>query len=547
MTTNMWTRLFAAAAALGMVLSASAVALGAPDSFMYVGELWESMAPVDDTVDVEIRLFDAGTDGNMVWGPEEQMDVDVVGGLFRIAVGMGSTAPLWPALMNNDNVWIEISVDGTALSRQRIGSSVYAQVAGFARNLAGNPPSDYVTDEEAGMAGAMASSSETAPADPVAGQFWWNPADGEMYVWQGGEWNLVSAGNLEPSNLPSDGLLNLSNGLMSNTFNGVSHLWTTEADIQDATLVGPGAPAQATVSVAEATGSYITGVTVLTKFSLSSSSDIEMRLFPPPALGLDPIVLLPQGQLPFGTYADDWTVAEIPELADLLNTNPAGVWTLAIQDFDNNLSDGGPNVSGTLESFEVNYNIVRSDNVSSQGSFTVGTLQSSNTLAAELVPDTDFAVTGNVVTTGEVRRTLTHRQWQQNWDSSGNISNRTITFTKTRDDTALYFELNDTLYDRTTGNVRFRLRLDGQNCVAPGELLWWHRCPNSSNGYDIRTINFKGICQGFQNIGDGTFIPAGTYTAQINVDNSVYMGWDNSIASFVVEEIYLEQATVPTP
>lgn len=519
-------------------LALPSVGTAAPDSFEYIGALTAGSVPA--TANIEISLFDQAVGGSAVWGPQSYPNTPVTSGMFRVTVGSGSTPDLGPALLTPDNIWIEVAIDGETLSpRQRLGSVAYAQVARHARGMMGTDAANYVTDADIADNPSNAFTSPVAPSSPEAGALWFNPTSGVLSVWNqtANQWRAIAGPGIDPSNLPPDVLDSASNGMLSNEFSNVSHLWSTGANIADATLVGDGAPAIAEVTVVEAADSFTTQIQVLTNFSLTSGNDVRMTLFPPPATGIAPIILR-DGALPFGSYGDIWTVDNTPALAQLVNINPAGLWTVAIVDLDNNLSDAGANLSGTLNSLEVRYDIVRSDNVTAAGLFEAQAIEATNIFGDLLPSQSDGAISGALRTTGEVTRPIELAQWSNNQNTSGNIPNRTLSFTKTYDDSTIMVTYSEPMRANTTGDINIEMRVNGNNCSDPGIMRFRHRTPASSNGYASRPSTLIGFCDAVSGIGDGTSIPAGTYTLQIYSNNSMYFGYDNSQGSLTVEEIW---------
>lgn len=96
-----------------LLLLLAPVVAAATTTFTYQGQLNDGTEPFEGTVDMEFRLFDAGSGGNQIdntiSGP-----VEVSGGLFQVELDFGNQA-------YESFVWLEITVDGEVLEpRQRI-------------------------------------------------------------------------------------------------------------------------------------------------------------------------------------------------------------------------------------------------------------------------------------------------------------------------------------------------------------------------------------------------------------------------------------------
>ncbi len=102
-----------------------------PVTMHYQGRLYDDAgAPLNTSVEMRFTIYDALTDGNVMWGPEIYDTVAVQEGLFDVA--LGSQSPMSPALWNGDR-YLEIAVDGQVLTpRELIRSVPYAQMAGMA-------------------------------------------------------------------------------------------------------------------------------------------------------------------------------------------------------------------------------------------------------------------------------------------------------------------------------------------------------------------------------------------------------------------------------
>jgi uncharacterized coiled-coil protein SlyX len=105
-----------------------------PSLISYQGTVVDDGAPVDGTVSLIVRLFDAETDGTQLWS-ETQSDVRVTEGRFSVL--LGSVTPL-PAdfFAGTEALYLEAEVDGTVLPRLRVTSTAFALRAERANGVA---------------------------------------------------------------------------------------------------------------------------------------------------------------------------------------------------------------------------------------------------------------------------------------------------------------------------------------------------------------------------------------------------------------------------
>lgn len=351
------------AAALAITLASTAV-FAAPTTLSYVGELRaENGVLYSGAVGVTATLFDAAADGTAVWGPQDLGDVMVMNGLFDVVIGGDPAAPLGTALAANDNLWLEITVNGTALEpRQRLRAVPYAMVASNAERLGGVAADDLI--DQAGSA----FSGMAPPADPVVGELWLDTATDKLNIWFNGQWNLVSSSGLTEDELPNDSLDQVSNGVLANEFTGVAADWTGgPLGIADFDPASPNVTTVATIVSDESPDSQTFGIVVSTSFSLSALSTVRLTLTPPVGTGVDAFVLL-EAQLSPGTYPNMWTIDTTPELEGLLGQTPGGQWTLTIQDIDDTLAGGSV---GNLTGFGLSYDVLRANQVLVAGTMDV--------------------------------------------------------------------------------------------------------------------------------------------------------------------------------
>jgi hypothetical protein len=97
----------------------------APSLINYQGRLLNGTNLVNGSVGLSLRLFDASSGGTKLY--EDSNSVTVVDGLYATLIGDGSNFGQLPSALENTNVWVEVAVNGTALSpRERLASVGYA-------------------------------------------------------------------------------------------------------------------------------------------------------------------------------------------------------------------------------------------------------------------------------------------------------------------------------------------------------------------------------------------------------------------------------------
>src|SRR3989339_211981 len=116
---------------------------GTPQKINYQGNLQESGSPVDGSNTMIFKLFDAATAGNELWSSGEQA-VNVSSGLFHHI--LGEDVSLSGIDWENNEVYLEITVDGTALSpREQFIAVPYAMNADKLDGMSlGQTGSNYV-------------------------------------------------------------------------------------------------------------------------------------------------------------------------------------------------------------------------------------------------------------------------------------------------------------------------------------------------------------------------------------------------------------------
>ena len=96
----------------------------------YQGRLADSGgAPLDGSYGMTFALYDAATDGSLVWGPESHAAVPVSGGLFSVGLGSQTSGGIPTTTWGGDR-YLEIAVGGETLSPRELIRSV--PIAGMA-------------------------------------------------------------------------------------------------------------------------------------------------------------------------------------------------------------------------------------------------------------------------------------------------------------------------------------------------------------------------------------------------------------------------------
>lgn len=99
---------------------------------------------VTGTVDLSFKIYDAATDGNLLWS-ETQSDVTVQDGVY--AVILGAQNPIAASVFSQNDIYLELGINGETLApRQQITAAAYALVARtiMGSNIYENQTSGYV-------------------------------------------------------------------------------------------------------------------------------------------------------------------------------------------------------------------------------------------------------------------------------------------------------------------------------------------------------------------------------------------------------------------
>jgi hypothetical protein len=136
-----------------LVLAAAAGAAQAqavPGSMTFTARILDNGQPATGAHQFQFRLFDAPSGGTMVW--QEMATISVDDGL--VFHELGSFTPLDEGILDGAKLYLEVTVDGTAMNPRVVVVSVpyavRATVAGDADQLGGLTASDFVTGVLAG-------------------------------------------------------------------------------------------------------------------------------------------------------------------------------------------------------------------------------------------------------------------------------------------------------------------------------------------------------------------------------------------------------------
>ncbi len=108
------------------------VARAVPSQIAFQGLLFDDTvspsAPVEGSVNLEVRLWDAASGGSVQWGPETHNGVPVSTGVFQIALGSSVSLPI--SVFDGSPLFLGISVNGEAeLPRTQLLASPFAMRA----------------------------------------------------------------------------------------------------------------------------------------------------------------------------------------------------------------------------------------------------------------------------------------------------------------------------------------------------------------------------------------------------------------------------------
>jgi hypothetical protein len=136
------------AVALGLSIGQAVLAVPQTPEFNYQGKLEQNGYPANGNYAMTFSLWDAATGGNQIGTTISEPAWPVVNGLFSINLAFAGA-------FDNEQSWIEVSINGAVLARQPIAT---APVAQFALNGNVGPT---------GPAGATGAAGPTGPAGPA--------------------------------------------------------------------------------------------------------------------------------------------------------------------------------------------------------------------------------------------------------------------------------------------------------------------------------------------------------------------------------------------
>ena len=135
--TRRWPR--HAATILAPAILAPGLAYAVPLQFSHQGRLLDAAeVPLDAAHDLSFRLYDAPTDGTLLW--EETVTESFTGGYYSTVLGADAVDnPLDDGIFATPPIYLELTVDDgdPLLPRQQINSVLFALRAGTAENLEG--------------------------------------------------------------------------------------------------------------------------------------------------------------------------------------------------------------------------------------------------------------------------------------------------------------------------------------------------------------------------------------------------------------------------
>jgi len=166
LTTNVWAK---------PLLSPTSAPGPSATTVNYQGRLADSGgSPLSGTYGMTFALYDAPTDGSLVWGPESHAAVVVSEGLFSVGLGSQTGGGIPTSVWGGDR-YLEITVGGETLLPRELIRSV--SIAGMALTV----PDGSITDEKLDFRLPQLLGQETCdscgrPTESVASG--WNPVKG---------------------------------------------------------------------------------------------------------------------------------------------------------------------------------------------------------------------------------------------------------------------------------------------------------------------------------------------------------------------------------
>lgn len=283
--------------------------------------------------------------------------VEVQEGAFTVL--LGTHAPLSAALFADPaELWLGVAVEGEPeLPRRPVGSVGRAFAAQHADVAGGLDCSDCV--------------AASALAFDLCGE-----------VAECGAGGVIVA-----SDLPPDGLDEVSNGALTNQFGVASSSSEVPVQLPDF------CPSVKSASIQIDDDGALQSVAVTVGIEHEDASQLVVTLYGPGGLQA---VLHDGGAGTPGGLMKSWTDSDEPSLLPLLGTNPSGIWSLGVED-----TQCGGGEPGWLTGFAVDYEVLRSGQVEVAGDLTVkgtvlgdldvtGDVRVAGVLAGPTVPEPPF-------------------------------------------------------------------------------------------------------------------------------------------------------------
>ncbi|NUN16159.1 MAG: hypothetical protein HUU55_21235 [Myxococcales bacterium] len=359
-----------------LVCSTGVVRAAVPAEVPFSGRLLSpSNVPFNGSVTMEVGLYATESAGEPLWGPVDFGSVQVISGSFDIVLGQAPAPTLDTALLGTDTLYLEFIVQGEVLApRLRVLSVPYARVAADAERLGGQDPGDFVTFPDLDSAPVKVPAQTSPPANPAAGQLWFDTANSKLMVYTATGWiPVIVGGGL--ADLPPDGLDDVSNGAVTNEFSDELHIaGDTPLDVFDNQPAG----VDSTIDIVVSDPGFMAELSVGLSLDILSVGQYEITLGTPTG---NAIVLfnglLPNASCNLGVSPPVcsflWSAGpSLPAdpLDTLVGTNPTGTFTLNVADLDATVL-APPFVAAELTNFEILYDLVASDRIRVNGSLEV--------------------------------------------------------------------------------------------------------------------------------------------------------------------------------
>ncbi len=134
----------------GIVLPAAIrISAEVPHLINYQGRLLQEGIPVTGTKSVNFKILSSESGGNILW-EETQNGISITDGIFNVLLGSVSPIPT-NVFSSQSETWLETTIDGTSLGRQRLVSVGYAFKAGDADKLDNKDSADFLDTSATGQ------------------------------------------------------------------------------------------------------------------------------------------------------------------------------------------------------------------------------------------------------------------------------------------------------------------------------------------------------------------------------------------------------------